>query len=104
MTGGLPGTGGSLSKEEKMNPEGQPEEMSERGKPMVRATPRDVVYIRLGSFGLIPIAILGVFGFATGLTWLIVAMAVLAVIVIVFITLAVRRQSHRPDATTEEAG
>ncbi|WP_326821997.1 hypothetical protein [Streptosporangium sp. NBC_01756] len=87
-----------------MNPEGQPEERTEKGKPMVRATPRDVVHIRLASFGLIPVVILGVFGFATGLTWLIVGMAVLAVILIAFIALAVRRESHNPDTTTEEAG
>ncbi|MFF5206075.1 hypothetical protein [Streptosporangium sp. NPDC000396] len=84
-----------------MTSEGQPEQRSETGKPMVRATPRDVVHIRMGSFALIPIVALGVFGFATGLTWLIVAMAVLMVIVIVDIVLAVRRQSRHPGTTTE---
>jgi hypothetical protein len=82
-----------------------PEGTSEKGRPMVRATPRDVAYIRLASFGFIPVVILGVFGFATGTTWLIVAMVVLAAILIGVITVAVRRQSHRPDTgTTTEAG
>ncbi|WP_371785288.1 hypothetical protein [Streptosporangium subroseum] len=71
---------------------------------MVSATPRDVVHIRLGSFGLIPIIILGVFGFATGAIWLVVAMAVLAVVVIVDIVLAVRRQSRNNPGMTTEAG
>jgi hypothetical protein len=87
-----------------MSPEGQPEETNAKGQPAVRATPRDVVHIRLGSFGLIPIIILGVFGFATGTIWLIVAMAVLAVIVIVDIVLAVRRQSRGEPGMTTEAG
>ena len=87
-----------------MSPEGQPEETDARGRPMVNATPRDVVHIRLGSFGLIPIIILGVFGFATGATWLVVAMAVLAVVVIVDIVLAVRRQSRSNPGMTTEAG
>ena len=87
-----------------MSPEGQPEETDARGRPMVHATPRDVVHIRLGSFGLIPIIILGVFGFATGATWLVVAMAVLAVVVIVDIVLAVRRQSRSNPGMTTEAG
>jgi hypothetical protein len=71
---------------------------------MVNATPRDVVHIRLGSFGLIPIIILGVFGFATGTIWLVVAMAVLAVVVIVDIALAIRRQSRSNPGMTTEAG
>jgi len=71
---------------------------------MVHATPRDVVHIRLGSFGLIPIIVLGVFGFATGTTWLIVAMAILAVVVIVDVVLAVRRQSRNNPGMTTEAG
>jgi hypothetical protein len=87
-----------------MSPEGQPEETDARGRPMVPATPRDVVHIRLGSFGLIPIIILGVFGFATGTIWLVVAMAVLAVVVIVDIALAVRRQSRSNPGMTTEAG
>ncbi len=82
-----------------------PEETSAKGKPMVRATPRDVAHIRLASFGFIPVVILGVFGFATGTTWLIIAMAVLAVILIVDITVAVRRQARSGDnGMTTEAG
>ncbi|GAA3068551.1 hypothetical protein [Streptosporangium carneum] len=85
--------------------EDMPEQTSAKGQPMVRATPRDVVYIRLASFGFIPVAVLAVFGFATGTTWLIVAMAVLAVILIGVITVGVRRQSRNSrDGITTEAG
>jgi len=87
-----------------MTPDELPEQTSETGKPMVHATPRDVVHIRLGSFGLIPIVILGVFGFVTGTTWLVIATAALAVIVVVDIVLAVRRQSRGDSGTTTEAG
>ncbi|MDP9841995.1 hypothetical protein [Streptosporangium lutulentum] len=87
-----------------MTPDELPEQTSETGKPMVSATPRDVVHIRLGSFGLIPIVILGVFGFATGTTWLIIAMVVLALIVIADVVLAVRRQSRSRPGMTTEAG
>ncbi|MFD8526350.1 hypothetical protein ACFV0L_02950 [Streptosporangium canum] len=84
--------------------EGQPEETSETGKPMVRATPRDVVHIRLGSFALIAIIAIGVLGLVAGLKWLMIAMAVLAVIAIVDIALALHRQSRTPGDTTTEAG
>ncbi|OUC94006.1 hypothetical protein [Streptosporangium minutum] len=84
--------------------EGQPEERSAAGKPMVRATPRDVVHIRLGSFALIAIIAIGVLGLVAGLKWLMIAMAVLAVIAIVDIALALRRQSRTPGGTTTEAG
>ncbi|MEU9836940.1 hypothetical protein AB0D67_35835 [Streptosporangium sp. NPDC048047] len=75
-----------------------------RGRPTVPTTPRDVVYIRLASFALIPVAVLAMFGFATGTTWLVIAAVVLAVIAIAFIVVGVRRQSRRPGSTTEEAG
>ncbi|GGQ09333.1 hypothetical protein [Streptosporangium pseudovulgare] len=80
------------------------EGLDPRGRPMVPTTPRDVVYIRLASFALIPIVILAVFGFATGTSWLVIAAVVLAVIAIAFIVVGVRRQSRRPGSTTEEAG
>ncbi|MER6831150.1 hypothetical protein [Streptosporangium sp. NPDC000563] len=88
-----------------MTAEGEmPEETSASGKPMVAATPRDVVHIRLGSFALIAAIGLGVLGFVAGITWLTVVMAVLAVIAIVDIALAVHRQSRSAPGTTTEAG
>ncbi|MFF3437484.1 hypothetical protein [Streptosporangium sp. NPDC002721] len=88
-----------------MTAEGQmPEETSASGKPMVAATPRDVVHIRLGSFALIAVIGLGVLGVVAGITWLTVAMAVLAVIAIADIVLAMRRQSRTPPGRTTEAG
>lgn len=85
--------------------EGQiPEETSTTGKPMVRATPRDVAHIRLGSFALIALVGLGVLGFVAGITWLTVVMAVLALVAIVDIALAMRRQSRTTSNTTTEAG
>jgi hypothetical protein len=69
-----------------------PEERSETGKPMVRATPRDVVHVRIGSFLLL-------FTLAFGALALVIGAPVLAVIlwavsagVIVDMVLAVRRQ------------
>ncbi|MEU4405800.1 hypothetical protein AB0F88_14840 [Streptosporangium sp. NPDC023963] len=88
-----------------MTAEGQmPEETSASGKPMVAATPRDVVHIRLGSFALIAVIGLGVLGVVAGITWLTVAMAVLALIAIADIVLAMRRQSRTAPGTTTEAG
>ncbi|WP_329083194.1 MULTISPECIES: hypothetical protein [unclassified Streptosporangium] len=88
-----------------MTAEGQmPEETSANGRPMVSATPRDVVHIRLGSFALIAVIGLGVLGLVAGITWLTVAMAVLAVIAIADIALAVHRQSRAAPGTTTEAG
>lgn len=78
--------------------------MSETGKPMVRATPRDVVHIRLGSFALVAIVGVGVLGLVAGIRWLAVVMAVLGVIAIVDICLAIRRQSRAPRDRTTEAG
>lgn len=78
--------------------------MSETGKPMVRATPRDVVHIRLGSFALVAIVGIGVLGLVAGIRWLTVVMAVLGVIAIVDICLAIRRQSRAPRDRTTEAG
>ncbi|MER7206431.1 hypothetical protein [Streptosporangium sp. NPDC000239] len=87
-----------------MTPEEQPERMSADGKPMVGATPRDVVHIRLGSFALIAAVGIGVLGFVAGLTWLTVVMALAVVVAVVDIALAVRRQSHARKGTTTEAG
>ncbi|GGO65393.1 hypothetical protein [Nonomuraea cavernae] len=68
---------------------------SESGKPMVPATPRDVVHIRVGSFILVfafAFGVLGIISQAYGLT---VIAALAAVITIVDIVLAVRRQRDR---------
>ncbi|MEV0586147.1 hypothetical protein [Nonomuraea sp. NPDC050310] len=73
----------------------RPEEYSESGKPMVPATPRDVVHIRVGSFILVfalAIGVLGLIAHAPGLTW---AAGIVAVITIVDIVLALRRQRSR---------
>jgi hypothetical protein len=71
------------------------EERSETGKPMVPATPRDVVHIRAGSFILVfcfALAVLGVISRAPVLT--IIAVGV-GLITAVDILLAVRRQKNR---------
>ncbi|MBB2910190.1 hypothetical protein FHS43_001453 [Streptosporangium becharense] len=76
-------------------PEGQqPEETSADGRAMVPATPRDVVHIRLGSFVLVALIGISVIGFVSGLTWLLAVTAVLAVVVVVDMVLAMRRQSR----------
>ncbi|GAA2868366.1 hypothetical protein GCM10010517_28110 [Streptosporangium fragile] len=76
-------------------PEGQrPEETSADGRSMVPATPRDVVHIRLGSFVLVALVAFAVLGLVSGLTWLIAVAAVLAVVVVVDMVLAMRRQSR----------
>ncbi|GAA3446210.1 DUF6343 family protein [Planomonospora venezuelensis] len=72
----------------------QPEQTSRTGKPMVPATPRDVVHIRIGSFGLIAALAIAVLAFVVGIPWLAVVMAVLAVVVAVDMVLAIRRQNQ----------
>ncbi|GII03676.1 hypothetical protein [Planobispora takensis] len=72
----------------------QPEQTSRTGKPMVPATPRDVVHIRLGSFALIAALAIGVLAFAGGMTWLTVVMLVLAIVAAVDIAMAIRRQNQ----------
>ncbi|TDD00270.1 hypothetical protein E1292_29140 [Nonomuraea deserti] len=77
------------------------EEKSRRGHAMVPATPRDVVHIRVGSFLLVflfAFAVLGLIARAPVMTGIAVVLAVLTVI---DITLAVRRQKQRSDG---EAG
>ncbi|MFI6479396.1 hypothetical protein ACIBH1_15790 [Nonomuraea sp. NPDC050663] len=71
------------------------EEFDERGKPMVPATPRDVVHIRVGSFVLIfcfAIGVLGIIAHAPVITWI---AGIAAVITVVDIVLAARRQKTR---------
>ncbi|MFC4122531.1 hypothetical protein [Nonomuraea zeae] len=77
------------------------EERSNRGHAMVPATPRDVVHIRVGSFMLMflfAFAVLGLIARAPVMTGVAV---VLAIITVVDIVLAVRRQKRRRDG---EAG
>ncbi|MDH2427513.1 hypothetical protein [Sphaerisporangium sp. TRM90804] len=69
-----------------------PEQRSETGKPMVRATPRDVLHIRLASFVVFIALALGVLAFVAGATIVAVALGVVAVIAIVDMVLAIRRQ------------
>ncbi len=68
---------------------------------MVPATPRDVVHIRVGSFLLVflfALAVLGVISRAPVMTGIAI---VAAVVVVIDIVLAVRRQKNRD---TGEAG
>ncbi|MEV4221543.1 hypothetical protein [Nonomuraea sp. NPDC049725] len=72
-----------------------------RGHAMVPATPRDVVHIRVGSFLLVflfAFAVLGVIARAPVITGFAV---VAAVVVVIDIVMAVRRQKNRD---TGEAG
>jgi hypothetical protein len=70
------------------------EERSPTGKPMVPATPRDVIHIRLGSFVLFFVLALGVLTAVVGARVLTVVLGVVAVVAIVDIALAVRRQKR----------
>jgi hypothetical protein len=77
------------------------ESTDRKGHAMVPATPRDVVHIRVGSFLLVflfAFAVLGIISRAPVMTGIAVVAAVLVVIDIV---LAVRRQKDR---NTGEAG
>ncbi|GGS48509.1 hypothetical protein GCM10010156_03920 [Planobispora rosea] len=72
----------------------QPEQTSRTGKPMVPATPRDVVHIRIGSFALIAALAIGALAFAGGIVWLSVVMVVLALVAAVDMAMAIRRQNQ----------
>ncbi|MGW0805783.1 hypothetical protein [Nonomuraea sp. NPDC002799] len=77
------------------------DEKDSRGHSMVPATPRDVVHIRVGSFILVflfAFAVLGVIARAPVITGIAL---VLAVVTVIDIVLAVRRQKSRRDG---EAG
>jgi hypothetical protein len=69
-----------------------PEERSATGKPMVPATPRDVVHIRIGSFVLFFTIMIGVLAALMGSFVLSIVLWLAAVGVAVDIALAVRRQ------------
>lgn len=73
----------------------RPESYSASGQPMVPATPRDIVYIRIGSFILIFLIALGAISMVAGAFVLSIAAGVLAVVTVVAIVLAVRRQRWR---------
>ncbi|NUW36390.1 hypothetical protein HTZ77_34015 [Nonomuraea sp. SMC257] len=78
-----------------MSENNQWEERSATGKPMVPATPRDVVHIRAGSFILVfcfAMAVLGLIAHFPVLTGIAV---VVAVVTVVDMVLAVRRQKSR---------
>ncbi|TDD48261.1 hypothetical protein E1286_15930 [Nonomuraea terrae] len=77
------------------------EERDSRGHAMVPATPRDVVHIRVGSFLLVFLFAFAVLGVITGAVVLSGIAVVLAVLTVIDITLAVRRQKRRSDG---EAG
>ncbi|MET8985038.1 hypothetical protein ACFYUK_38590 [Nonomuraea wenchangensis] len=77
------------------------EERSSRGHAMVPATPRDVVHIRVGSFILVflfAFTVLGLIAQAPVITGIAIA---LAVVTVVDMVLAVRRQKQGRDG---EAG
>ncbi|MER6947209.1 hypothetical protein ABT294_24550 [Nonomuraea sp. NPDC000554] len=77
------------------------EQRSATGKPMVPATPRDVVHILVGAFMLIFLFAFAFLGIVAG-AWVMTGIAViLGVVVGVDIALAVRRQKERG---TGEAG
>lgn len=71
------------------------EEFDAKGKPMVPATPRDVVHIRAGSFILVfcfAIGVLGLIAHVPVMTWVV---GVVAVITVIDMVLALRRQKTR---------
>lgn len=69
-----------------------PEERSETGKPMVPATPRDVLHIRIGSFILLFTIAFGTLALIIGATVLTTVLYTIAVITIIDIAFAIRRQ------------
>lgn len=69
-----------------------PEQRSETGKPMVTATPRDVIHIRLSSFVLFLALALAALALVAKATVLVVVLAVIAVIAVLDMIFAVRRQ------------
>lgn len=66
-----------------------------KGHPMVPATPRDVVHIRVGSFLLVFLFALGLLGIVSRAPVMTGIAAVAAVAVVVDIVLALRRQKSR---------
>ncbi|MEZ0074805.1 hypothetical protein [Planotetraspora sp. GP83] len=68
------------------------EQRSPTGKPMVPATPKDVIHVRIGSFALVFCVGVGLLSALVHLWWLTAVVLVIAVVVIVDMALAVRRQ------------
>ncbi|GAA4570973.1 hypothetical protein [Planotetraspora kaengkrachanensis] len=68
------------------------EQRSPSGKPMVPATPKDVIHIRIGSLALVLCAGIGLLAGLTRLWWLIAIVAVVALALVADMVLAVRRQ------------
>jgi hypothetical protein len=77
------------------------EQRDKRGHAMVPATPRDVVHIRVGSYLLVFLFAFTVLGILTGAPVLTAVAILLAVLTVIDITMAVRRQKRRRDG---EAG
>ncbi|MCG5213129.1 hypothetical protein [Streptosporangium sp. KLBMP 9127] len=73
-------------------------------RPTAPSTPRDVVHIRLGSFVLVFLVAIGVLGFVSGATWLLVVAGVLALVTIADIVLAIQRQGTRERQGDGSAG
>ncbi|WP_214409728.1 hypothetical protein [Sphaerisporangium fuscum] len=69
-----------------------PEQRSETGKPMVQATPRDVIHIRLASFVIFFAVAVGVLTLIVKAYVLTAVLAVIAVIAVIDVLFAVRRQ------------
>jgi Flp pilus assembly protein TadB len=68
------------------------EQQSPTGKPMVPATPKDVVHIRVGSFLLVFCVAVGLIAALAGVWWLTVVVIAVALVVVLDVVLAVRRQ------------
>ncbi|MEW9534622.1 hypothetical protein [Microbispora sp. NPDC049125] len=68
------------------------EQRSPTGKPMVPATPMDVIRIRIGSFVLVFCVAVGILSIVGRLWWLTGVVAVVVVIVVLNMVLAVRKQ------------
>ncbi|GAA0375851.1 hypothetical protein GCM10009530_27940 [Microbispora corallina] len=68
------------------------EQRSPTGKPMVPATPVDVIRIRIASFVLVFCVAVGVLSAVARLWWLTAIVGIVVVITALFMAFAVRRQ------------
>jgi membrane protein YdbS with pleckstrin-like domain len=73
----------------------RPEQHTAAGRPMVSATPRDVVFIRIGSFIVIFLVAIGAVSIVAGVPWVAVGAGILAVVALIVIITAVRKQRTR---------
>lgn len=80
------------------------EQVDARGKPMVPATPRDVVHVRLGSFGLVIAIAVAVIAGLSGVWWLMIVGIVAAVAIGIDMYAATRRQKSLGGGPRAEAG